>query len=83
MAESVNADCPLDNVYRNIYTLGVTRRLHSFYLDRELSAALKVVKQRDGMPEGEQVRRALWDWFKKKKVKLVQVPKEGGLKKNQ
>jgi len=83
MAESVNADCPLDNVYRNIYTLGVTRRLHSFYLDRELSAALKVVKQRDGMPEGEQVRRALWDWFKKKKIKLVQGPQKGGLKKKQ
>jgi len=83
MAESVNADCPLDNVYRYIDTLDVTRRLHSFYLDRELSAALKVVKQRDGMPEGEQVRRALWDWFKKKKVKLVQEPQKGRLKKNQ
>ncbi len=61
----------------------MTRRLHSFYLDRELSAALKVVKQRDGMPEGEQVRRALWDWFKKKRVKLDQGPQKGGLKKKQ
>ena len=44
---------------------------------------MKVVKQRDGMPEGEQVRRALWDWFKKKRVKLDQGPQKGGLKKKQ
>ena len=52
-----------------IYHYGVARRLHSFYLDPEQTEALKVIKRRDGTPESEQVRRALGDWFKKKKLK--------------
>ena len=56
----------------------MARRLHSFYLDPEHSAALKVIKRRDGTPEGEQVRRALGDWFKKKKPKLGQGTQRGG-----
>ena len=35
------------------------RRLHSFYLDPEISKGLKALKQRDGVAEGESVRRAL------------------------
>jgi hypothetical protein len=65
-------------IYRSIYYVAVARRLHSFFLDPEHSEALKVVKRRDGIPEGEQVRRALVDWFKKKKVKLDQVKQRGG-----
>ena len=48
------------------------KRLHSFLLDPELAAGLKKVKQRDGIGEGEQVRRALTRWLKAKKALKVQ-----------
>lgn len=41
------------------------KRLHSFFLDPELTDALKRMKERDGIPEGEQVRRALREWLEK------------------
>ena len=44
----------------------VPKRLHSFLLDPEMAAGLKRVKQRDGIGEGEQVRRALARWLKSK-----------------
>jgi hypothetical protein len=44
----------------------VAKRLHGFLLDPELAAGLKRVKQRDGIAEGEQVRRALAHWLKSK-----------------
>lgn len=44
----------------------MVKRLHSFLLDPELAAGLKRVKQRDGIGEGEQVRRALARWLKSK-----------------
>ena len=59
----------------------MTRRLHSFYLDTELSAALKVIKRRDGTPESEQVRRALAGWFKKMKLKIGPDTQRGRRKK--
>ena len=70
--ETQLVDSAVDSICRYIYTLSVARRLHSFYLDPEQSEALKIIKHRDGIPEGEQVRRALADWLKKKKVKLGQ-----------
>ena len=50
----------------------VPKQLHSFFLDPELAAGLKKVKARDGMPEGEQVRRALVRWLRSKKALKVQ-----------
>ena len=50
----------------------MAKRLHSFLLDPDLAAGLKKVKARDGMPEGEQVRRALARWLKSKKALKVQ-----------
>jgi hypothetical protein len=35
------------------------RRLFSFYIDEDLAEGLKAVKDRDGVNESEQVRRAL------------------------
>ena len=46
------------------------RKMHSFYLDPELSAGLKTVKDRDGVSESEQVRRAVRFWLNSKGVKV-------------
>lgn len=37
-------------------------------IDIELEAGLKAVKKRDGIPEGEQIRRALRAWLGRKRV---------------
>ncbi len=76
--QAVGTQPSVDNLYMSLYNYGMVRRLHSFYLDPEHSAALKVLKRRDGTPEGEQVRRALVDWFRKKRVKLGQRTQRGG-----
>ncbi len=44
-------------------------------MDPELAAGLKRVKQRDGIAEGEQVRRALAQWLKSKGA--LAIPKGG------
>ena len=40
-------------------------------LEPELAAGLKRVKQRDGIGEGEQVRRALARWLRSKRALTV------------
>ena len=55
------------------------RTMHSFYLDPELSAGLKTVKEHDGVPESEQVRRAVRMWLDSKGVKVK--AQKGGKKK--
>ncbi len=44
----------------------MARRRLTFWIDDELADALKRVKERDGIPEAEQLRRALKSWFKHK-----------------
>ncbi len=44
------------------------RKLVSFYIDPDLAAALKAVKERDGINESEQIRRALRVWLEAKGV---------------
>jgi hypothetical protein len=44
------------------------RRKYSFYIDDEQADALKRIKERDGVLESEQIRRALNDWIEKKGV---------------
>src|SRR4030095_16038772 len=44
------------------------RRLYNFYIDPDLAAGLKVVKARDGVPEGESIRRAVREYLEKKGV---------------
>ena len=41
---------------------------HTFMIDPEFAEGLKVLKERDGASEGESIRRALADYFKKKGV---------------
>jgi hypothetical protein len=45
-----------------------TRKLYSFWIDPAQAAGLKTLKDRDGVPESEQIRRAIYTWLKKKGV---------------
>jgi hypothetical protein len=45
-----------------------SRKLYSFWIDPAQADALKVVKQRDGIPESEQIRRAITAWLETKGV---------------
>ena len=41
----------------------VRRKLTSFVIDPELSEGLKAIKERDGISESEQIRRAIRRWL--------------------
>ena len=41
----------------------VIRKLTNFRTDPDLAAGLKLVKARDGISEGEQIRRAIRSWL--------------------
>lgn len=47
------------------------RRRTSLYIDEELSAGLKQLKARDGMPEAEAVRRAVAEYLEKRGIALA------------
>ena len=50
------------------------RRLYNFRIDEDLDEALKAVKDRDGITESEQIRRAVREWLQRRgalKVKAV------------
>jgi len=44
------------------------RKLYNFLIDPDLADGLKRMKERDGVPESEQVRRAIRDWLQRKGV---------------
>jgi hypothetical protein len=46
----------------------VARKLTNFRIDPDLADGLKAVKERDGVPEGEQIRRAVRAWLDSKGV---------------
>ena len=41
---------------------------YNFFIDEHQRQGLKAVKERDGIPESEQIRRAIAEWLKKKGV---------------
>jgi hypothetical protein len=43
----------------------MARKKYSFYIEENQADALKAVKERDGVLESEQIRRALNKWFKR------------------
>jgi hypothetical protein len=49
----------------------VAKLYYGFMIDPEMADALKLVKERDGVPEGEQIRRALRQWFKGKGIDVT------------
>jgi len=44
------------------------RRKYSFYIDDEQAEGLKEIKDRDGVLESEQIRRAINRWLEEKGV---------------
>lgn len=42
------------------------RKIYSFAIDEELAAGLKEIKERDGIAESEQIRRAVREWLQDK-----------------
>ena len=46
------------------------RRRVTFWIDVWQDAALKAVKERDGVPEAEQLRRAITVWVRSKGIEL-------------
>ena len=60
------------------------RRMHSYYLDEELTTGLDAIRDRDGILPSEQVRRAIAMWLKAKGYKAKPRPsqrKQGKAKK--
>jgi len=50
-------------------------KLAAFRLPDELIASLQAIKERDGIPVAEQVRRALETWVQSKGVKKPERPR--------
>ena len=50
------------------------KRTYSFMIDADLALELKRVKARDGVAEGEQIRRALRKWFGLRTPSAVRPP---------
>ena len=51
------------------------RKLAAFRLDREIIDGLRRVKERDGIPTSEQVRRALIEWLAHRGVRVRPAPR--------
>ena len=49
-------------------------KMHSYYLDDELAEGLKTLKVERGVPESEQVRRAVRMWLEAEGVLVPQKP---------
>ena len=49
------------------------RKRYSFFLDDEMGAGLKALKQRDGISEAETVRRAVGEFLKRKGIGAVKT----------
>jgi hypothetical protein len=43
------------------------RRKYSFWIDDEQTEGLKTIKERDGVLESKQIRRAINDWLQKRR----------------
>jgi Arc/MetJ-type ribon-helix-helix transcriptional regulator len=41
----------------------ISRRPYTFYLDSDLAEGLKAIKERVGVSESEQIRRAIRQWL--------------------
>lgn len=44
----------------------MARTRYGFWIDAELLEGLRLVKERDGVLESEQIRRAIRDWLEKR-----------------
>jgi hypothetical protein len=46
----------------------MTRTRYSFWMDERQHAGLRHIKERDGVSESEQIRRAIGDWLTKRET---------------
>ena len=49
---------------------------YGFWIENDQLAGLREIKERDGAPESEQIRRAINDWLVKKDVKKADRKRE-------
>jgi hypothetical protein len=59
----------------------MTRPIYNFACDQDLIDALRAIKDRDGIPESEQIRRGIRLWLKTKGVRVeapIKRAKGGG-----
>ncbi len=61
----------------------VVRYRVNFYIDPELADGLKFLKERDGIPDSEQIRRGIKLWLESKGIKATpkRARKGGRMKK--
>lgn len=57
------------------------RSRYTFFIDAEQRAALAAIKQRDGISESEQIRRAVQAWVKEKGVTVKTAPRRARTRK--
>ncbi len=50
----------------------------NFYIDDELGEGLKALKERDGIPEAEQIRRGIKLWLESKRYRVKAAKGKGG-----
>jgi predicted DNA-binding protein len=53
----------------------IQNTLMSFRIPREMRAALEAIRERDGVPVSEQLRRALARWIEEKDIDYAGRPK--------
>ena len=47
------------------------RKIVNFRIDEDLAVGLRRIKERDGVPESEQIRRGIRLWLKSKGLKVA------------
>ena len=55
-----------------------TKKYYTFMIDQDLADRLKAAKERDGVPEAEQIRRALRAWFDVREKRMAASRKRRG-----
>ena len=53
------------------------RRRYSFWIDIDLLDGLRAIRERDGILESEQIRRAIRQWLKSKGIKKPECKRAG------
>jgi hypothetical protein len=56
----------------------VTRSRYNFWIDDELREGLRAIRERDGVLESEQIRRAIRDWIDKKGLSVTKTERKRG-----
>jgi hypothetical protein len=69
-------ESPVDNVYTRVYNRYVVERIrYNFFIEQPQREGLRLVKERDGISESEQIRRAINAWLESKGVTAKAAPR--------